>query len=299
MVNKRYAKTLKDLKGIARKIAEDNQFKHIPPFMQTQYKLEVPEEKMIQDPLFVEGDRVQIIKGKDRGKVGKIHSVFKRGNAVFVEGLGGTTRVVIPKPMWLEGQTKPVVNIPNPIPYENIRLVSQIKDESGKIEDVAVHSFVLEGKYFDQDRNQMMPIRRAKHDKSIIIPYPLPPQPLEPSKPELATPADEVDRRTFFPPPILESPVAMAALDQIRNPYSKWNKHKKVRPITEIEAQLFSPPEMPKTPATKKLLEELAKMPKPKPVEFTKEMEEYIAAEIEKGLTKRAAEETDALKHYN
>jgi large subunit ribosomal protein L24 len=298
MTNGRYVRKLKDLKGPAKKIAEDNMFKHNPPFLQAQINYTVREEERLKHAPFVEGDRVQVVSGKERGKVGTVHSVYKDGNCCFVEGLGGTTKMVLPRTMWLEGQSKPVTNVPNPIPYDNLRLVSTIKKEDGSTEDVAVHSIIFKGNYYDPDRNEKLPIRRAKHNPSMVIPYPVPPTPLKESNPEIATPASAVEERTFFPASLHDMPIKIGALDQIRNPHSKWRKHKDSRRITAKEADYYSPPKMPANPSTKKLLQELAKVPKPQRPEFNKEIEDFISQEIEKGLQKRASQETEALNNY-
>lgn len=298
MPNSRYVRKLKDLKGPAKKIAEDNMYKHNPPFLQAQIKYTVDEAKVIKKPPFVEGDKVQVIKGNEHGKVGTVHSVYKDGNCCFVEGLGGTTKMVLPKTMWLEGQTKPVTNVPNPIPYDNLRLVSTIKNPDGSTEDVAIHSITFKGEFYDQDRNKLMPIRRARHNPSMIIPYPVPPNPIGDSNPEIATSSSVVEGRTFLPASLHDPPIPLGALDQIRNPHSKWRKYKESRKLTAEEARFFSPPKMPVTPSTKKLLQELSKVQKPQRPEFNKEVEDYISEEIEKGLQKRTEEETEAYRKY-
>lgn len=299
MVNRlRYLRQFKDLRGPAKKAAEDLMRKRNPPFFQLQHEITLDERYVIEHPPFVDGDRVQVLKGPDRGKIGKINSVYKQGNSCFVEGLGGTREVVVPKAMWNEGQTTPVIQMPLPIPYDNLRLVSQIKHDDGSVEDVAVHSVTFKGEYYDEDRNCMMPIRRAFHDPSIVIPYPMTVNPIQKSNDSLATQPSVTDKRTFFPPSIVMSPIHISSMDQIRHPYSKWHRDRDSRRITEQEVSLYSAPEMPVTPATKKLLQEVAKLKKPR-VEFTKEMEEYISSEVEKGLNKRLKEETAALENYH
>lgn len=284
--------------GPARKVFEDRLYKHHPPFLQLQMNYNVPEKEVIDPPPFVEGDRVQLTTGPEKGKIGTVHSVYKDGNCVFVEGLGGTTSVVIPRSMWLQGQNKPYANIPNPIKYDKLRLVSQVKNEDGTVEDVAIHSVSFSGTTYDKERNKIMPVRRAKHDPSIIIPYPLPPDPVKPSDEKYATAPDVVRERTFYPPSLAQGPIPTGALDQIRNPHSKWHKDRDARKISEREARKFNPPEMPQNPATRELLRKLAQLPKPEPTKFTKEIEDYISTEIEKGLNKRAKEEAEAIKMY-
>jgi large subunit ribosomal protein L24 len=181
--------------------------------------------------------------------------------------------------------------------YKNLRLVTKIKNEDGTEEDVAIHSIKFNGTYYDHHTNTVRPIRRSVHDESIIVPYPRG-DPVKPSKSSLATNADVVDERGHFVTSILEPPIPVGALDQIRNPYSKYRRAKDGAKVTAKDLARYKAQEMPTTPATKKLLEEIAKLPKKPAVEFTKDMESFIGQEVEKGLVKRRSEETAALDAY-
>jgi large subunit ribosomal protein L24 len=112
MVNAKYSKTLNDLKGVAKVIARQNMFKGSPPFYQFQIKHDVKESERIDQLPFVVGDRVQMIRGPEKNKIGIIRSVYKNGNAYMVEGVGGTEKIVLPKELWSQGQSKAVVSLP-------------------------------------------------------------------------------------------------------------------------------------------------------------------------------------------
>lgn len=298
MVSKRYVKTIQDLKGLGRIIMQQRVLRENPPFYRMYLETEVKKEE-VQDPApFAPGDRVQMVRGPQRGMIGQITMLHKEGNCAFVDGLGENQRIVMPKEVWFQGQTKPVIPVPKLIPYKDLRLVAKIQNDEGKEEDVVIHSFELKGKYFDKNINQYRPIRRAVHDSRIVIPWPI--EKAEKSNPIYATDPDVVDERTFYPQSILQSTIPQGAVTQIRNVFSKYKRERYVRPITEVDLVYAreQEPKMPVPPATKKLLEELAKLPAKKTVPFTKDIEQYIAAEIKKGLHKRVTEETAALDQY-
>lgn len=63
------------------------------------------------------GDKVKIIKGKDRGKTGAVLHVFKKTNKVLVEGINMVKRHVKPGVVSKEGG---IVNIEKPISASNV-----------------------------------------------------------------------------------------------------------------------------------------------------------------------------------
>lgn len=86
------------------------------------------------------GDKVQIIKGKDRGKSGKIVRALPARSMVVVEGLNLKKKTVRPKK---QGETGEIISVPWPIAAENVMFVCRScnkptrvgyrKTDSGKI----------------------------------------------------------------------------------------------------------------------------------------------------------------------
>ena len=66
------------------------------------------------------GDKVLIIKGKDRGKSGVITNVLPKSDKVIIEGLNLIKKQVRPRKQGEKGQ---IVHIPRPIIIPNIMLV--------------------------------------------------------------------------------------------------------------------------------------------------------------------------------
>ncbi|MCL5006953.1 MAG: 50S ribosomal protein L24 [Patescibacteria group bacterium] len=64
-------------------------------------------------------DKVLIIKGKDRGKTGKVLTVFEKGR-VIVEGLNMSKKTVRPRTTEEKGQ---VISVAKPVAIANVQVV--------------------------------------------------------------------------------------------------------------------------------------------------------------------------------
>lgn len=263
------------------------------------------------------GDRVQIITPnpgslEDKLKVGKVTSYATQTNSIYVEGLGGTVKTLIPPQGFFENQSNPVIDLPRPIPIENVRLVVSTREENpetGAVEekDVAVHSVKIDtkNKYYDADYNDFLPRRSLRHDVSVEIPWPRPEKPLQPSPSELTTDAETATARTWFPNSILEPPLPVEAIPQVRNPYSKFKSNRRNYVVSEEEASRVLA-KMPKMPVPKEKKEYQQKfdaiMEKAPPKTLTQEelaeLENFVGIAIEEGLEKRAIEEQQHYQMY-
>jgi large subunit ribosomal protein L24 len=66
------------------------------------------------------GDKVLIIKGKDRGKSGKILKVLVKKSKVLIEGLNLIKKSIKAKRQGEKGQ---IVTVPSPVAIANVQLV--------------------------------------------------------------------------------------------------------------------------------------------------------------------------------
>lgn len=66
------------------------------------------------------GDKVMIIKGKDRNKSGKVIEMISKDSTVIVEGLNLYKKSLRPKKQGEKGQ---MISVPRPIKMQNIQLV--------------------------------------------------------------------------------------------------------------------------------------------------------------------------------
>lgn len=78
------------------------------------------ELKSFENMKLKKGDTVKILRGKDRGRTGKIEKILPKKGKVFVEGINLCKKHVKP-----QGKDKPggIVEINKPLPIANVMLV--------------------------------------------------------------------------------------------------------------------------------------------------------------------------------
>jgi len=74
----------------------------------------------------IKGDKIQIIKGKDRGKSGKVLRVIPTNRTVVIDGLNIRKKTIRAKKQGEKGQ---IVEVPWPTRIENVMMVC---DKCGK-----------------------------------------------------------------------------------------------------------------------------------------------------------------------
>ncbi|MBI5401537.1 50S ribosomal protein L24 [Candidatus Wolfebacteria bacterium] len=66
------------------------------------------------------GDNIKIIKGKDKGKTGKVLKTFVKENKVLVEALNMFKKRVKPK---RQGEKGEMISVPRPVQVSNVMLI--------------------------------------------------------------------------------------------------------------------------------------------------------------------------------
>ena len=66
------------------------------------------------------GDKVMIIKGKDRNKSGKVVEIISKDSTVIVEGQNLYKKSLRPKKQGEKGQ---IISVPRPLKIQNVQLV--------------------------------------------------------------------------------------------------------------------------------------------------------------------------------
>ena len=66
------------------------------------------------------GDKIRVIKGKDRNKDGVIDRVYTKTNKVLITGINLFKRHTKPK---AEGQKGQIITAPRPLPVANVAMV--------------------------------------------------------------------------------------------------------------------------------------------------------------------------------
>ncbi|KAK8087011.1 hypothetical protein PG994_001985 [Apiospora phragmitis] len=170
----------------------------------------------------VPGDRVVLLHGPDKGKIGRIQSVKHNDAAVVVEGLN-KSNITIPSTLAGEG-TLPVMNIELPIPISRIRLVHPIFDpKTGVTRDIIINQLVHRGVIEDKLTGKVEWTRMKKEEEEL-------------TDHKVDTLRIDVEERTFVPT-LLRPPMPETIIDELRNKYSKFRTRHEPEYIQRLEAE--------------------------------------------------------------
>lgn len=171
-------------------------------------------------------DRVAIMEGRDKGKIGTLMDIdFSRGECK-VEGLN-MVDIKVPEYMLAneaEQDKRKIRSIEQPIPLSWIRLVALLQTASGAKEDVLCEKVHATRPFFDKHSTGFKGAKITYHryilheGERIPIPWPE-----TPPKEHKETPSDtlrmEVEQKSFIPT-LLRPPMPGTVIDELRNKYS-------------------------------------------------------------------------------
>ncbi|ETS77454.1 hypothetical protein PFICI_11328 [Pestalotiopsis fici W106-1] len=180
----------------------------------------------------VEGDRVVLLEGPDKGQIGKITNLQKEKMEVIVEGLNKSN---VRMPIALLGEGKPpAINIELPIPISAVRLVHPIRDpKTNETKDVIINQ--LRHSNFMLDKvTGMSQWDRVVPGLNVTIPWPER-QEKEAVDHKIDTLRIDVEERTFVPT-LLRPPMPEVVLDELRNKYSRFRTRHEPEYIAAREA---------------------------------------------------------------
>ncbi|KAM3072762.1 hypothetical protein ACMFMF_007093 [Clarireedia jacksonii] len=200
-----------------------------------------------------EGDRVVILEGRDKGKIGSVLQVDKKRAEVTVEDMNMVDVVV---PDWMRSpedpDQRPIRSLPRPISLKHVKLVTPLTDATtGVTRDVIVRK-LAHHKMFHDRHGQRTLWQRIIPGLNIVIPWPKRNPDSYPEKQDF--PCDtlrrEVEEMTFVPT-LLTPPMPASVIDELRNKYSVFRtRHdpeyvaKKVAEDQEIAAKKKASREM-------------------------------------------------------
>ncbi|KAK9778817.1 putative KOW motif-containing protein [Seiridium cardinale] len=181
----------------------------------------------------VEGDRVVLLEGPDKGKIGKVTSVQKDKMEVIVEGLNKSN---VRMPVALIGEGKPPgISIELPISISGVRLVHPVRDpKTGETKDVIINQLQHSG--FARDRvTGMSKWSRVVPGLNMRIPWP------QVAKKDIVdhkvdTLRIDVEERTFIPT-LLRPPMPESVIDELRNKYSRFRTRHEPEYLAAKEAE--------------------------------------------------------------
>ncbi|KAK8039222.1 KOW domain-containing protein [Apiospora rasikravindrae] len=167
----------------------------------------------------VSGDRVVLLHGPDKGKIGRIQNINEDDASVVVEGLN--------KP--------PVMNIELPIPISGIRLVHPVFDpKTGVTRDVIINQLVHRSIVHDRLTGKVEWTRLVP-GLNISIPWPKEEE-KEVADHKVDTLRIDVEDRTFVPT-LLRPPMPETVIDELRNKYSKFRTRHEPEYLARLEEQ--------------------------------------------------------------
>ncbi|KAG4438407.1 hypothetical protein IFR05_006113 [Cadophora sp. M221] len=167
----------------------------------------------------VKGDRVVILEGRDKGKIGTLTDIDIKRAECRVEGLN-MMEISVPKYMIgpEEPDQRPIRSIEQPVSLKSIRLVVPLTNKkTGVRRDVIVKAISSSKPTFDRDGKARW--RRFIPGVNIKIPFPRGPPKDQPEDQPSDTLRMDVEAKTFVPS-LLTPPMPRTVIDELRNRYS-------------------------------------------------------------------------------
>lgn len=170
------------------------------------------------------GDRVVVIRGRERGKIGTVDDVTQERASVRVKGVNVVDLNV---PAWLQQEVSageeptPVQAMARPLSMHDVRLVYPLPDpETGIPRDVIIDRLVHVNYTFDKSKKEWTQGDRLIPGTNTLIPWP---EKTEPHMEEhdIDTPRFTVDEQTNRTC-LLHVPMPLGVIDELRNKYSRF-----------------------------------------------------------------------------
>ncbi|TRX97520.1 hypothetical protein FHL15_001798 [Xylaria flabelliformis] len=178
-------------------------------------------------------DRVVLLDGPDKGRIGKISEINQNTANVTVKGLN-KSNVVIYHYLRESDNSQPAVNVEIPLPVSAVRLVHPITDPvTGKTQDVIINQLVHRDLVTDKQTGKRR-WDRVVPGLNISIPWPVKEEPNIPDF-KADTMRIDVEEKTFVPT-LLRPPMPEAVVDELRNKYSRFRTRHEPEYIARVEA---------------------------------------------------------------
>ncbi|KFY14579.1 hypothetical protein V492_02546 [Pseudogymnoascus sp. VKM F-4246] len=183
----------------------------------------------------VAGDRVVVLEGVDKGRIGKVESFDKEKQQLTVEGLN---MVDIAVPKWMmtaeESDTRPVRSVAKPLSIAAVKLVVPLPDpETGNVRDVIVRDIVNSKIIFDKSGGAHY--TRMIAGLNTVIPWPKR-APKEHPDHDVDTLRIDVETRTFLPT-LLKPPMPDSVINELRNRFSIFRTRHEDEYLEKKEAE--------------------------------------------------------------
>ncbi|KAI1093764.1 hypothetical protein F5B19DRAFT_448469 [Rostrohypoxylon terebratum] len=178
-------------------------------------------------------DRVVVMEGPDKGRIGKVTQILLDKGEVYVEGLN-KSNISIDVDIRRD-DIPPVLSAELPIAISRVRLVHPIKDpETGETKDVIINRI--------EPRNQIQDRYTGKRRWSRVVPglnagIPWPEKDDDDTKEKKAdTLRIDVEEKTFVPT-LLRPPMPESLIDELRGKYSRFRTRHDPEYVARLEAE--------------------------------------------------------------
>ncbi|KAF2085946.1 hypothetical protein K490DRAFT_74818 [Saccharata proteae CBS 121410] len=184
-------------------------------------RVEVPEADLPKYFPYVAGDRVCLIEGYDKGKIGVVHSVYEESMSIIVEGLRQTEAFIEPNIRKVEGSKEPTRRINLPIPISDVRLVWSLTSPiTGHMRDCIINEFKIETET-ETETGVEYPARRVVPGiPDLEIPYPRHDETEDAVDEPWDTLRIHTEEQTWVPHEMMY-PMPSSVIDELRSKYSK------------------------------------------------------------------------------
>ncbi|KAI9815089.1 MAG: hypothetical protein M1827_002932 [Pycnora praestabilis] len=183
----------------------------------------------------VPGDRVVLVEGRDKGKIGVVESINKKTDELNVKGLNMVDVAVPAYMLRNEADKRAVRAVESAIPLSSVRLIFALEDpETGIKRDVIVKK-VVNGPLW-RDRHAGVHFwSRYIPGLNVRIPWPAK-EPKEEKEHSIDTLRMKVEEKTWVPT-LLRPPMPGSVIDELRNKYSVFRERHDEEYIREKMAE--------------------------------------------------------------
>lgn len=194
----------------------------------------LPWEHRIRCWNIVEKDRVVVLTGPDRHKIGAIKSVDKSNNTLTVEGLNIVPMKIPEVYAKLDPNHERIYYREAPIHYNDVRLVIPMPDkDTGEFKDTIVANISMSKVFHDRQEGTRRWTRYVA-GTTYEIPWP--------EKKEKHHFDQDPDTRIMdvekvtYTPTLLKPPFPVSIIDELRNKYSKFRVRHEPEFVAKVEA---------------------------------------------------------------
>ncbi|KAF2809694.1 uncharacterized protein BDZ99DRAFT_444161 [Mytilinidion resinicola] len=180
----------------------------------------LPEAMQIKDWNIVEGDRVVLLRGLDKGQIGIVKQLLRETNHLIVNQLNMAYQKKPELFRKLDGDTSRISPVEVAVKYEDVRLIHTMEDpRTGTRRDVIVDEVEVRRIRINKNTGEKTWVRFVPGtDSEIEWPYD--------DEPDLEDHHDDtlrltVDKPTFVPT-LLTPPMPPSVIDELRGKYSKY-----------------------------------------------------------------------------